>query len=184
MGQILDSCDYSQKVALWETCGTLALTLTSPSNDLDCLVEALEKAGSVAVREWCGPTRSCSEFSKMGEQRPARKGLANGILGERVAAWSEYQGPFVKAARGQWDVPSDYNVIHRDMLSNPVIGGVELPCDNHKADGTQIRNSNPRVGDHCNVEPVSLRNPVHLLLYGAAIGIDEYFKHYSPLLHT
>jgi len=64
------------------------------------------------------------------------------------------------------------------MLSNPVIGGVELPCDNHKVDRTQIWNSNPRVGDHCNVEPVSLRNPAHLLLYGAAIGIDEYFKHF------
>ena len=117
----------------------------------------------------------------MGEQRPAGKGLANGIWGEGIAAWSEYQGPFVKAARGQWDVPSDYDVIHRDMLSNPVIGGVELPCDNNKVDRTQIRNSNPRVGDHCNVEPVSLRNPAHLLLYGAAIGIDEYFKHSCPL---
>jgi len=120
----------------------------------------------------------------MGEQRPVRQGRANGILGERIAAWPEDQGPLVKAARGQWDVPGDYDVIHRHMPSNPVIGGVELPGDNHKVDRTQSRNSNPRVGDHCNVEPVSLRNPVHLLLYGAAIGIDYYFKHSYPLLHT
>jgi hypothetical protein len=117
----------------------------------------------------------------MNKQRPARKGFANGILGERITAGSEYQGSLIKAACRQWDIRGDDNIIHRDMLSNPVIGGVELPFDNHKVDRAQIRDSNPRVGDHRNMEPISLRNPVHLLLNGAAIGIDEYFKHFCPL---
>ena len=118
----------------------------------------------------------------MGQQRPACKGLADGILGEHITAWTEHQGSLIEATRGQRDVPRDYNVVRRDMLNNPVIDSVELPFDNHKFDPVPIRNANPRVGDHGDVESVSLRHSVHFLLYGAAIGIDEYVKHFGPFL--
>ncbi len=66
--------------------GAQVSTLPSPPNSLNGLVEALEETGSVAVLEGSRPTRYRSEFSKMGQQRPACKGLADGILGERITA--------------------------------------------------------------------------------------------------
>ena len=68
------------------------------------------------------------------------------------------------------------------MLDDPVIGSVELPFDNYELDPVPIGNLNPRVGDHGDVQSVSLRHSVSFLLYGAGIGIDKYFKHPGSFL--
>ena len=69
------------------------------------------------------------------------------------------------------------------MLNNPVIDSVELPFDNDEFDPVPMRNTNPRVGDHGDVESVSLRHAEHFLLYGAAISIDEYVKQLDLSCH-
>jgi hypothetical protein len=155
--------------------------LTFPSNGLNGFVEALEKAGSVAVLEGSGATCYRSEFTKVGQQRPTCKGLAYGILSEPITAWTEYKGPFVEATRSQRDIPRNHNVVRRDMLNNPVIDSVEMSLDNDELDPLPIGNANPRVGNHGNVESIPLRHAVHFLLYGAPIGVDEQIKHLGPL---
>jgi hypothetical protein len=118
----------------------------------------------------------------MGQQRPACKGFADGILGECITAWTEHSSSLVKATRGQRDVRRDHNVVRRDMLHNPVIDGIELPFDNHKFVPLPLGNANPRIGDDRDMETVSLRYAVHFLPYWAAIGIDEYLKHLGTFL--
>jgi len=63
------------------------------------------------------------------------------------------------------------------VLNDPVIGSVEPAFDNHEFAPVLMGNANPRVGDHCDMESVSLRHAINFLLHGAGIGIDEYFKH-------
>ena len=118
----------------------------------------------------------------MGHQRPACKGLADGILGERLTAWAEHSRSLFKAARGQRNISRDHDVVCRHVLNDPVIDSVELPFDNHEFAPALVGNSNPRIGDHCDMESVSLCHAVNLLLHGARIGIDEYLKHWASAL--
>jgi|WetSurSiteA1Bulk_404760.scaffolds.fasta_scaffold11010_3 hypothetical protein len=159
-------------------------TLPSPSYELYGFVEALQKTRSVAVLEGRGPAHYRSEFSKMGHQRPACKGLANGILGERLAARTEHSRSLFKAARGQRNIPRDHDVVCRNVLNDPVIDSVELPFNNDEFAPVLVGNSNPRIGDHGDMESVSLCHAVNLLLHGARIGIDEYLKHRGPFLQA
>jgi hypothetical protein len=144
---------------------------------MDSLVKALEETRPVAVLEGSGPTRYRSEFPKMGQQRPARKRFADGILCEFIPAWTKHSSSLVEATLGQKDIRRDHNIICCDMLNNPVIDSIVLPFDNHKFVPLPMGNANPRIGDDSNMETVSLRHAVHLLLYRAAIGINEYLKH-------
>jgi hypothetical protein len=118
----------------------------------------------------------------MGQQRPACKRFADGILGERITAGIEYSSSLVKATRCQRDVRRDHNVVRRDVLHNPVIDSIELPFDYHKFVPVPVGNANPRIGDDSNMEIVPLRHAVHFLLYGAGIGVNEYLKHFGPFL--
>jgi hypothetical protein len=116
----------------------------------------------------------------MGHQRPACERFADGILGKRIPARTEHASAPVEATRSQRDIRRDHNVVHRDMLNDPVIDSIELPFDNHEFVPVPMRDANPRIGDDSNMQIVSLRHAVHFLLNGAAIGINEYLKHVGP----
>jgi hypothetical protein len=158
--------------------------LRFPSNTLDGFVESLQETGSVAPLKGSGSACNRAEFPKMGQRRPHRKSFANGIPSKRVTAVAKHLGAFFETARGQKDVSRNHNIVGRCMLNNPIICSIELSFDNHKLDPGSFGNVNPRVGNHSNLESVSLRHAEHFLLYGAAIGIDEYFKHLRPFLSS
>jgi hypothetical protein len=156
------------------------LILLFPSNELNRLIEALQETGSVAVLEGSWPAHNRSELSKVGLQCPARQGLANGIRCELIAARTKYSSSFFKAACGQGNIPRDHDVVRRDVLNDPIISSIESSMDDHEFAPVPMGNVNPRVGDYCDMESVSLSHTVHFLLHRAGIGINEYLKHIGP----
>ncbi len=116
----------------------------------------------------------------MGQQRPACHGLADGILGERITSVTEREGLFFETARSQKDVGRDDDVVLRHVLDDPVVHGVELPFDDHEVDPVAVWDTKPRVGNNNHAQAVSLGDAEGLLLYGTAIGIDEYVEHVEP----
>ena len=143
------------------------------AEDLDRLIETLEKTGAISFLEGSWPPGYGPEIAEVGQELPAREGFTDAFPGENATRRTEHSGILFQAPRSQGDIPCDHDIILAHMLGNPIIGRVELPIHNNYFEPVLLRGPHPRIRNQGDLESIALCHPIDFLLHRTAITIDK-----------
>jgi hypothetical protein len=147
------------------------------SDCLDLLIEALQEAGTVFLRERGRTAGNRPPFAEQTEDFPARQGFPYSIVRKHASSHVEHDGPFFQAAGRQRNVSRDDDIVRDDACDDPIVGRVEAAVDDHQFEPVGLGNPHDRVRDQRDGVLVSLRNAIDFLLHRTGIGVDEDLRH-------
>lgn len=147
------------------------------ASSLDRLVEALEEPRAVSREEGTWSSRYCPQIAQLSQDFAAGQRLMDRILVELATAHVDYASILLQRAQGQRNIARNHDIVLGDMFRNPIIRCIETTRDDHQFKPLLGRSAHQRIRYELDVEPISLRHAIDLLLHGTSIGIDEDLRH-------
>ena len=101
------------------------MSLACAFQSLDAIFQFTQKARTVIFAETgMMGLAARRQFAQMARKLPHSQRHADSLGRERLAIRPDHPRPFVQAARRQGNIGGDGNVAGRDMLHDPIVGGV------------------------------------------------------------
>ena len=152
------------------------------ANLLNGLVEVLQKTGSVTLLHRRRATGDLSAAPEFRQEVASRKSVADIVLGESSAGWTDRVCSRTDAAARERNVVGDDDVLGLYMLRDPVISDVQSLPNHFESDPRLSRNSHPGIRHQGDTESAAPGDTVNLFLDRTGISIDQDVQHLNHII--
>jgi hypothetical protein len=138
-------------------------------------VERRQELRAITRRKWLRSAGDFAGAAQLVQQIAGGERHADRILVEGFTVRRNHGGTGLDAAARQRHIGGDDNVARAGAPGDPVVGGIHAGAYHHALNPRLARHRDRAIGDHIDLQPVSLSDAVDLRLHRAGVGVHVDF---------